>query len=338
MNDNEELNELLETKPINGKEPEISDISPIREEGEPKSPEIGYCQWSTADGKVFQPAHRTTDVLVPGVYEISANSSLGMFFQKVPIRTEGLMHLPDSNSNKVINEISTFWDRENIFKEYELIHKRGILLWGPPGSGKSCTIQLVMDDVVKRGGVVIRFTEPSLFMTGMRAFRDIQPETPAIVIMEDIDSIINMYCESHVLNILDGVNEVHKTVFLATTNYPHLLGGRIVNRPSRFDKRFKIDMPSHAARQMYFENMFERVDAKERERLAFDSEKWAIDMAGLSIAHLKELFVAVVVLGDDYHEAVNTLQTMKENIKEEKNNYVMGFSNDPMAYQEGSKA
>jgi len=287
----------------------------------------GYCQWSTSDNRIFKPTTKTCDKLIPGVYEIDMAPNVGLFLEKIPVRTEGLIRFPDSNSNSVIDEITTFWEKEETFKRHNLIYKRGILLWGPPGSGKSCIVQLIMEDVVKREGIVIRFDDPDLFLDGMRAIRKIQAETPVVVIMEDIDSIIEEHSESEVLNILDGVNEVHKVVFLATTNYPDRLGKRIVNRPSRFDKRFKIGMPNKAARTLYFEHLFRHLSAEEKNELGCDAAKWAEDMKDLSIAHMKELFVAVCILGDDYKQAVKTLQNMKENIDDKEYNIGFGFGN-----------
>jgi hypothetical protein len=209
-----------------------------------------YVHWTTSDNRLFVPAAPTTPKLIPGVYEIDSSPSIGIYFEKIPIKNEALLRFPENNSDRVVTEIQKFWERENIFDNYGLTYKRGILLYGPPGSGKSCTIQLIMEDVVKREGIVVKFTDPYLFIDGMRVLRQIQPETPVVTIMEDIDSTLELYNESEILNILDGVNEVRKTVFLATTNYPEKLGARIVNRPSRFDKRFRIGYPSEQSRRL----------------------------------------------------------------------------------------
>jgi SpoVK/Ycf46/Vps4 family AAA+-type ATPase len=223
----------------------------------------------------------------------------------------------------VITEIQTFWEREGIFRDFDLAYKRGIILWGPPGSGKSCTIQLIIEDVTKRDGIVIKFTSPGLFLSGMRSFKEIQPETPVVILMEDIDAILEMYSESSVLNILDGVDQVDKAVFLATTNYPERLGGRILNRPSRFDKRFKIGHPNKESRRLYFQHLIGD------KPLTVDVERWVSDSDGFSIAHLKELFVAVCILGDDYDDAIETLSSMKEQLlsdKEFESPETMGFN------------
>jgi ATPase family associated with various cellular activities (AAA) len=281
-----------------------------------------YCQWTSHNGKLFVPSGRTKTRLVPGVYEIGSSPNIGLYFERIPVKTDDLLRFPDTNSDRVVEEIQKFWTNEAVFKEYGLAYKRGIILWGPAGSGKSSCAQLIMADVVKRGGLVIIFGVPDLFLSGMRTLRTIQPDTPVVVMMEDIDSIIESYHESEVLNILDGVNEVTKCVFMATTNYPDRLGPRIINRPSRFDKRFKIGFPSAESRKLYFEYVIGNADVKkgrkEAKRLGINLKQWVKDTAEMSIAHLKELFIAVVILKDPYDEAINTLKSMKEEIDDKE--------------------
>lgn len=281
-----------------------------------------FVHWTTADGRVFLPASQTVPKLTPGVYEVNSSPNAGLYFEKIPVKTEGLVRFPETHSDLVLSEIQKFWDREAVFEKYGLTYKRGILLYGPPGSGKSCTLQLVMEDVIARGGIVVRFTDPYLFIDGTRILRQIQYDVPAVVIMEDIDSTLEMYNESEILNILDGVNEVRKTVFLATTNYPEKLGARVVNRPSRFDKRFRIGFPSEVSRRMYFTHL---CGDDEVAKQTVDLDRWVADTDKLSIAHLKELFIQVVILGDSYDESIKILKDMKEHLEDKNNEGGMGF-------------
>jgi SpoVK/Ycf46/Vps4 family AAA+-type ATPase len=183
-----------------------------------------------------------------------------------------------------------------------------------------------MSDVIKRGGIVVKFDNPNNFPEGIRMFREIQPGTPVVVLMEDIEAIIEYWSESEVLNILDGVNRVDKVVFLATTNYPEKLGGRIVNRPSRFDKRFKVGHPSEASRKVYLEHLV----AVGGKKLKIDIKKWVKDTENMSISHIKELFTAVMIIGDRYEDAITTLQSMKEEKPSSDDDKLtkLGFSDD----------
>lgn len=174
-------------------------------------------------------------------------------------------------------------------------------------SGKSSAIQLVMRDVILRKGVVLEFCYPPLFTEAMRQFRVIQPETPIVVLMEDLDSILERYNHSDVLNLLDGAQRVHKTVFVASTNYPERLGARIVNRPSRFDKRFKIGHPNDESRKLYLEFLCRNHVPK-----IVNVSQWVHDTHGFSLAHLKELFTSVVLMDNDYTDALRILRSMEE--------------------------
>lgn len=265
------------------------------------------CQWSSSDGVNFIPTAMTFETLTPGTYDIGMNEKNGVYFEHVPVVTTGLIRFPDTSSEKIISEIQRFWDRESSYREFGICYKRGILLYGPPGSGKSSTIRLVMQDVVDRSGIVINFKNPELFTAGIRKLREIQPSTPVVVLMEDIDAIMESNFESEVLNVLDGVNQVDKAVFLATTNYPEKLGDRVINRPSRFDKRFRIGHPNEESRRIYLE---QTIGLQKIESLKINLDLWVKKTDGFSVAHLKELFVAVVILGDDFDEAVNTLKSM----------------------------
>lgn len=268
----------------------------------------GLCQWTTDDDHRFVAASRTVGQLVPGFYGLSVHPTMGLVFSLIDFNTDGLLRFPDASSEKVIAECQKFWSREHFFRAEGLAYKRGIFLWGPPGSGKSCTIKILMADVIKLGGVILQFTQPHIFGTAFRQFREVQPQTPAIVLMEDLDSIVQTYSESDVLNIIDGVEQMDGVIFLATSNYPENLGPRVLNRPSRFDKVILIDNPSAESRKIYFQHLLgeDKIRA-----CGIPLQRWVDDTDGMSLAHMKELYQAVLIMGDDYAEIAATLQAMK---------------------------
>lgn len=283
----------------------VEDSSP---EDEKNDEQQDYIQWMSSNNKIFFPASKNVKVLVPGFYEIGESMSAGLFFKKVALNTEELIHFPETNIDEVVEEIETFWDRESKFREAGLAFKRGILMYGPPGSGKTSAVKMILNNIVKRGGVVIKFENPNTFSAGMKTMREIQADTPVVCLMEDLDSILEWNSESRVINVIDGMEGFDKIVFLATTNYPEKLGSRIMNRPSRFDKRIFIGMPNAESRRIYLKAKLEGKDAPG------GIDKWVEDSDGFSIAHLKEMVVAVTILGKEYDETVRRLKSMADKV------------------------
>lgn len=262
-------------------------------------------QWITTDGKTFLPISDTTRVIPTGVYEILEPPRGGdLIFSKLVLTLNELIELPDSVTKTIVNEIKGFWSLSEKYAKHRILHKRGILMYGPPGGGKTAAIQLIIADVIKRGGIVVKYGNPFRMARGVRILREIEPKKPIVVVMEDIDSIIEEWCESEVLNLLDGIDRIDNVVFLSTTNYPEKLGDRVINRPSRFDKRFFVGFPTAEARKVFLTTL-----AKDTK---IDIKKWVKDTEGFSIAHLKELFTSVVLIGDKYEDSLKTLRAMRE--------------------------
>jgi SpoVK/Ycf46/Vps4 family AAA+-type ATPase len=142
--------------------------------------------------------------------------------------------------------------------------------------------------------------------------------------IEDIDAIITRYGEASLLALLDGELQIDNVVTIATTNYPEQLDARFVNRPSRFDEIIYIGMPSAPAREVFLK--------KKNKRLASNSvelAKWVKATDGWSIAHMRELIVAIECLDNPFDETVERLKKMndiKPNSEHADDRKSMGFT------------
>jgi ATP-dependent 26S proteasome regulatory subunit len=240
---------------------------------------------------------------------VRASPQIGIYFEQHVLNLDDLLILPDSASEMVIENIRVFWSRESEFRKYGFLWKRGILLWGPPGSGKTCTLQLVAQEMIKREGVVVYANEsPELIAAGLRLLRQIESKRSLVVMLEDLDAITQRYGESQLLSLLDGELQIDNVVFIATTNYPEMLDRRLINRPSRFDVVKKIGMPGTDARRVYLQAKNPRFSMVNSS--AIELERWVKETNQFSIAHLKELIVLVEVFGISFNEAIERLRAM----------------------------
>lgn len=260
-------------------------------------------------GDAYFPSDETVNKLDPGQYHIEYSHNRGIYFSKKPINLDDLLILPDSASEEIIENIEYFWEREEIFRELGYLWKRGVLLFGPAGSGKTSTLQLISQKIIERGGIAVYVKEPRLTAQGLELLRRIEPTRPIIVMVEDIDAIQHAHGEADLLAMLDGDLQIDNVVFIATTNYPEKLDKRLVNRPSRFDIVRKIGMPSAEARRVYFLARNKRLGSPENSE---ELDKWIAATDGFSIAHIKEVIVSVEALGQDFDSTISRLEIMME--------------------------
>lgn len=271
----------------------------------PVATSFDFVQWSAEPNEVFRAAGKAQQYLPAGVYGMGVDNR-GVYFQRKRVVTDALIELDDSASIQVIAGIRTFWNSKVEYTKRSIVYKRGVLLWGPAGSGKTATLMLMTQELVQNNGIVILCDNPALTVAGLEHLRRIEPERPLIVIFEDIDELIRRYSEHDILALLDGESQVSNVVNIATTNYPEQLGARIVNRPSRFDERIFVDMPSAIARRKYLIFATKDEDIKPAEL-----DRWVRETEHFSVAHLRELVVAVFCLKQDYQDVIERLSKMR---------------------------
>jgi hypothetical protein len=259
-------------------------------------------------GNTYTPCEKAIKSLRSGHYDIKVSSSQGIYFEDKVMNTDDIITLSDSASEEIVNGIEHFWSKKDKYRALKLLWKRGILLYGPPGGGKTSTVHLITRSMVERKGLAIYVSDPNLAIAGLDTLRYIEPDRPIIVILEDIDAIISRHGEPAMLSLLDGQAQIDNVVYLATTNYPEKLDKRITNRPSRFDIVKQVPMPSPEARTQY-------LSAKLPELAAQPSvlNKWVNGTEGFSIAHIKELITSVWCLELDFDETLARLRNMINN-------------------------
>lgn len=191
-------------------------------------------------------------------------------------------------------------------KHKGLIYKRGIIIYGPPGCGKTVFIKYFAANHVKNGYAIL--CEPQDFDGGMGKFlkQRLGKDSNKVIIFEDVDAIAHDYYKrSEFLNFLDGVNIIEKTLFIATTNYPNMLDEAISKRPSRFDQKYFIDFPKESMRVKFLRSFFSDLSDNEIDKAAQKTE-------GFSGAMFKEVFILTGLQDISVFKAIDEMKAQME--------------------------
>ena len=136
--------------------------------------------------------------------------------------------------------------------------KRGILLYGPPGVGKTHSVRYLISELL--GTTVVELTGDALYGIG-EACSVARALQPAMIVVEDVDLIAEERGEYGgespllftLLNEMDGLDEDADVVFLLTTNRADLLEPALASRPGRVDQAVNIELPDRESRRRLVE-------------------------------------------------------------------------------------
>lgn len=199
------------------------------------------------------------------------------------------MVLPKNIASILRENAIGFFEAQAAFTQLGLAWKRGLLLTGPPGNGKTQAIRSILQEIrAPRLFIKSIDDEPDDIETIFTRVREL---APCVVVMEDLDSLIPDSLLSAFLNALDGAEPLEGVLILATTNHPEKLDPAIRSRPSRFDRVLEFTGPGRRERGRMLRKFLWRVP--EEARPSRRDLRRLVDLThGFSFAYLKELAVS----------------------------------------------
>ena len=194
---------------------------------------------------------------------------------------------------EIQEDFQKFFASREVYERYKIPWKRGVLLIGPPGNGKTHTVKALINQTKQPCLYVKSFS--GCWGTDHDRIREVfaraRKTTPSILVLEDLDSLIDNDNRAFFLNELDGFAANTGVVVLATTNHPEKLDPAILDRPSRFDRKYFFALPARSEREAYFASWNKTLEV--RLRLSGEAlPKLVKDTDGFSFAYLKELFLS----------------------------------------------
>ena len=253
----------------------------------------------------------------------------------------------DRIKNELIQSVEWPLKKPEVFKRMGIKPPRGILLYGPPGCGKTLLARAVATESEAN---FIAVKGPEIFSKWVgesekairEVFRKARTAAPAIIFFDELDSIIPRrgagYSDSgatervisQLLTEMDGIESLQNVVVIAATNRPDILDPAVM-RPGRFDRLIDVPAPDPKALMQIF-----KIHARDMPLSKdVDLQEIAVKAKGYSGADVEALCreAAMNALRDsiDAKEVTRkdfdyAMETIKPSINEKMEEYYSQFS------------
>jgi SpoVK/Ycf46/Vps4 family AAA+-type ATPase len=156
---------------------------------------------------------------------------------------------------------------EDVLAEYKVTPIKGILLFGPPGCGKTMIVKAASNEL---NVAFIHISGADLMKSGYsgavsvikESFNRARERAPALIFIDEIDALApardyysspdNERIVAQLLDEMDGVSELKHVMFVAATNKPERIDPALL-RPGRFDKIILVPPPLFENRKSLFQ-------------------------------------------------------------------------------------
>jgi len=214
---------------------------------------------STTPGGIVKITEGTEVELLPQAVEISERSVPSVCYEDVGGIKQAI--------GKVREMIELPLKHPELFDRLGIDPPKGVLLHGPPGTGKTMLAKAVANE---SDSYFISINGPEImskyYGESEKALRDLFEEaeknTPAIIFLDELDSIapkrgevtgeVERRVVAQLLSLMDGLTERKNVIVIGSTNRPEALD-MALRRPGRFDREIELGVPDFDGRREIFQ-------------------------------------------------------------------------------------
>lgn len=197
------------------------------------APPLQFVLKEPRDGETAQSHSVITDALImavgswltkeiPAIYVYDYYWTRSRELYEQVMKTSWKDVILDERMKKELPEIAgKFFDSKDVYDEYGVSWKRGLIFHGPVGNGKTISIKALMHTLYERKPQI-----PCLYVksaSSTYAIRDVftmaRSMSPCMLILEDIETIVTPYTRSYFFNEVDGLENNDGILMVASTNY-----------------------------------------------------------------------------------------------------------------------
>lgn len=254
--------------------------------------------------------------LDPGFYFVNVTESIAgknIFFNIVK-RDPSLIRFTTGTVGDIVSKVEDFLKLETHAKynALEIAHQMGILLHGPPGTGKTSVSKLIIQESVKKYdaiGLDISHTEIRDVPDVIKQVRKTNPDNPIILMIDEFENYVYYQHTPRILHFLDGSMREDKIVALMCTNFLDKIEERIKYRKSRIKHLYLVESLPIQVYKEFVKSKIKEMGDEDVSRFALLAEEQK-----LNIDQAKHAIIDYYINDRGLEEAIT------ENAKFEENN------------------
>jgi SpoVK/Ycf46/Vps4 family AAA+-type ATPase len=195
--------------------------------------------------------------LPAGAYK-AAMSAQGVLFRPITVNQDGLIKMNTKVAAEVWGEVKSFFDQETRKRlaAAEVKNRRGIILHGIPGTGKTSLVRSLFPYMIEQGAVIIVDCNADRLEHGfLPAIHLDDPDRDVVLFFDEFDRNAK-YSEVELKRLLDGLSSPNNILTIGCTNHLNNIPDALWKRPSRFSLVREMPAPSPEVRTIFLHKKF----------------------------------------------------------------------------------